>query len=49
MIRAKQKNLVKSSPAAAKRSAAKPTGNVVNIREALKKSLAKDNEGPKSI
>jgi DNA end-binding protein Ku len=47
MIRAKQKNLVKSSPAAAKRPATKPTGNVVNIMDALKKSLSKESGGPK--
>jgi DNA end-binding protein Ku len=48
MIRAKEKNLVKSSPAATKPPTAKPTGNVVNIMDALKKSLSKDSGRPKS-
>jgi DNA end-binding protein Ku len=48
MIRAKQKNLVKSTPAAAKQPSTKPKGNVVNIMDALKKSLSKESGRPKS-
>lgn len=48
MIRAKQKSLVKATPPSSKRPASKPTGNVVNIMDALKKSLAKETGRPKS-
>lgn len=46
MIRAKQKSLPKPV-AATKRPPVKSTGNVVNIMDALKKSIAKDGGRPK--
>jgi DNA end-binding protein Ku len=46
MIRAKQKSLVKTAPAS-KRPTVKPTGNIVNMMDALKKSLAKETSRPK--
>jgi DNA end-binding protein Ku len=46
MIRAKQKSLPKPA-AASKRPPVKSTGNVVNIMDALKKSIAKDGGRPK--
>lgn len=47
MIRAKQKSMAKAAPISTKRPATKPTGNVVNIMDALKKSLTKENQRPK--
>ncbi|OCJ05049.1 Ku protein [Rhizobium sp. AC44/96] len=46
MIRAKQKSLVKTA-AGSKRPTVKPTGNIVNMMDALKKSLAKETSRPK--
>ncbi|KQV64425.1 Ku protein [Rhizobium sp. Root1220] len=46
MIRARQKSMPKAP--APKRQTAKPTGNVVNIMDALKKSIAKDPGRPKA-
>ena len=45
MIRSKQKDLKKLAPAK-KAPAIKSTGNVINIMDALKKSLAKENGKP---
>jgi DNA end-binding protein Ku len=47
MIRNKTKSLKQAAPAT-KRPAIKSTGNVINIMDALKKSLAAEGEKPRS-